>query len=162
MTEMKKKLLSLISENAKYTAAELATMLGAGETEVCAAIAELEADGIIRGYKALVDWASVDDRHVTAIIELKVTPQADAGFEEIAERICEFDYVEAVYLMSGGYDLGVIVTGQTFQKVAMFVSKHLATMKEVTSTGTHFVLRRYKDMGVKMCDPQDDRGTVSL
>ena len=159
---MKEKLLHLLSENARYTSADLATMLGVSETEICAAVAELEADGIIRGYKALIDWASVDDRHITAIIEINVTPQADAGFEEIAERIAEFEYVEAVYLMSGGYDLSVIVTGQTFQKVAMFVAKHLATMKEVTSTGTHFVLRRYKDMGVKMCGNPDDRETVSL
>jgi len=159
---MKERLLKLLSDNARYTSADLATMLGVSEEEVCAAVAELEADGIIRGYKALIDWASVDDRHITAIIEINVTPQADAGFEEIAERIAEFEYVEAVYLMSGGYDLSVIVTGQTFQKVAMFVAKHLATMKEVTSTGTHFVLRRYKDMGVKMCDSPDDRETVSL
>ncbi len=159
---MKEKLLALLSEDARYTSADLATMLGVSEQEVCAAVAELEADGIIRGYKALIDWASVDDRHITAIIEINVTPQADAGFEEIAERIAEFEYVEAVYLMSGGYDLSVIVTGQTFQKVAMFVAKHLATMKEVTSTGTHFVLRRYKDMGVKMCGTPDDRETVSL
>jgi len=159
---MKERLLKLLSDNARYTSADLATMLGVSEEEVCAAVAELEADGIIRGYKALIDWASVDDRHITAIIEINVTPQADAGFEEIAERIAEFEYVEAVYLMSGGYDLSVIVTGQTFQKVAMFVAKHLATMKEVTSTGTHFVLRRYKDMGVKMCGTPDDRETVSL
>lgn len=159
---MKEKLLNLLSDDARYTSADLATMLGVSEDEVCAAVAELEADGIIRGYKALIDWASVDDRHITAIIEINVTPQADAGFEEIAERIAEFEYVEAVYLMSGGYDLSVIVTGQTFQKVAMFVAKHLATMKEVTSTGTHFVLRRYKDMGVKMCGTPDDRETVSL
>ena len=159
---MKEKLLHLLSENARYTSADLATMLGVSETEICAAVAELEADGIIRGYKALIDWASVDDRHITAIIEINVTPQADAGFEEIAERIAEFEYVEAVYLMSGGYDLSVIVTGQTFQKVAMFGAKHRATMKEVTSTGTHFVVRRYKDMGVKMCGTPDDRETVSL
>lgn len=162
MNELKKKLLSLLGENAKYTCDEIAVMLGISAEEAAAAVTELEADGFIRGYKALIDWASVDDRHITAMIELNVTPQADAGFEEIAERIAELDYVEAVYLMSGGYDLCVIVTGQTFQKVAMFVAKHLATMKEVTSTATHFVLRRYKDMGVKMCDPKDDRGTVSF
>ncbi len=159
---MKERLLNLISEDARYTSAELATMLGVTEEEVCAAVAELEADGIICGYKALIDWASVDDKHITAMIEINVTPQANAGFEEIAERIAEFEYVESVYLMSGGYDLCVTVTGQTFQKVAMFVAKHLASMNEVTSTATHFVLRRYKDMGVKMCVHPDDRGTVSL
>ena len=159
---MKEKLLYLLSEDARYTSSDLATMLGVTEQEVCAAVAELEADGIICGYKALIDWASVDDKHITAMIEINVTPQANAGFEEIAERIAEFEYVESVYLMSGGYDLCVTVTGQTFQKVAMFVAKHLASMNEVTSTATHFVLRRYKDMGVKMCAHSDDRGTVSL
>ena len=109
-----------------------------------------------------IDWASVDDVHVTAIIELKIVPQADAGFEEIAERISQFEHVESVYLMSGGYDLCVTVTGQSFQKVAMFVAKRLATMNEVTSTATHFVLRRYKEMGVTMCDSTDDRGRISL
>ena len=159
---MKEKLLSLLNEDARYTAVELATMLGSTEAEVCDMVAALEKEGVIRGYKALIDWASVDDLHVTAIIEVNITPQADAGFEEIAERIAQFEYVEAVYLMSGGYDLCVTVTGQTFQKVAMFVAKRLATIPEVVSTSTHFVLRRYKDMGVQMCDITDDRGKVSL
>ena len=159
---MKEKLLSLLNEDARYTAAELATMLGSTEAEVRDMVAALEKEGVIRGYKALIDWASVDDLHVTAIIEVNITPQADAGFEEIAERIAQFEYVEAVYLMSGGYDLCVTVTGQTFQKVAMFVAKRLATIPEVVSTSTHFVLRRYKDMGVQMCDITDDRGKVSL
>ncbi len=159
---MKEKLLALLNEDARYTAAELATMLGVGEGEVRDAVAELEKSGVIRGYKTLIDWASVDDVHVTAIIELKIVPQADEGFEQIAERIAGFEHVESVYLMSGGYDLCVIVTGQTFQKVAMFVAKRLATMDGVTSTATHFVLRRYKDMGVAMCDSPDDRGRISL
>ena len=159
---MKEKLLALLGEDARYTAAELATMLGVEEADVRAAVTELEKSGVIRGYKTLIDWASVDDVHVTAIIELKIVPQADAGFEEIAERIAGFEHVESVYLMSGGYDLCVTVTGQTFQKVAMFVAKRLATMDGVTSTATHFVLRRYKDMGVVMCDTPDDRGRISL
>ncbi len=159
---MKDKLLSLLNDDARYTTAELATMLGESEEVVAAAIDQLEKGGVIRGYKTLIDWASVDDVHVTAIIELNITPQADAGFEEIAERISQFEYVEAVYLVSGGYDLCVVVTGQTFQKVAMFVAKHLATMQEVVSTATHFVLRRYKDMGVQMFDSSDDRRTTSL
>ena len=136
---MKEKLLSLLNEDARYTAAELATMLGSTEAEVRDMVAALEKEGVIRGYKALIDWASVDDLHVTAIIEVNITPQADAGFEEIAERIAQFEYVEAVYLMSGGYDLCVTVTGQTFRKVAMFVAKRLATIPEVVSTSTHFV-----------------------
>lgn len=159
---MKEKLLALLDEDARYTAAELATMLGVSEQEVRAQISDLERDGIIRGYKTLIDWASVDDVHVTAIIELKIVPQADAGFEEVAQRISQFEHVESVYLVSGGYDLCVTVTGQSFQKVAMFVAKRLATMDEVTSTATHFVLRRYKEMGVTMCDIADDRGRISL
>lgn len=159
---MNEKLLSLLNEDARYTAEELATMLGEPVEQVRSQIAELERIGIIRGYKTLIDWASVDDVHVTAIIELKIVPQADAGFEEIAERISQFEHVESVYLMSGGYDLCVTVTGQSFQKVAMFVAKRLATMNEVTSTATHFVLRRYKEMGVTMCDSTDDRGRISL
>ncbi len=159
---MNEKLLSLLNEDARYTAEELASMLGEPVEQVRSQIAELERIGIIRGYKTLIDWASVDDVHVTAIIELKIVPQADAGFEEIAERISQFEHVESVYLMSGGYDLCVTVTGQSFQKVAMFVAKRLATMNEVTSTATHFVLRRYKEMGVTMCDSTDDRGRISL
>lgn len=159
---MKEKLLALLDEDARYTAAELATMLGVSEQEVRAQISDLERGGIIRGYKTLIDWASVDDVHVTAIIELKIVPQADAGFEEVAQRISQFEHVESVYLVSGGYDLCVTVTGQSFQKVAMFVAKRLATMDEVTSTATHFVLRRYKEMGVTMCDIADDRGRISL
>lgn len=159
---MKEKLLALLNEDARYTIADLATMLGEEEQAVRAEVTALEKSGIIRGYKTLIDWASVDDVHVTAIIELKIVPQADAGFEEVAERISRFEHVESVYLVSGGYDLCVIVTGQSFQKVAMFVAKHLATMDEVTSTSTHFVLRRYKDMGVPMCDSADDRGRISL
>ena len=159
---MKEKLLALLDEDARYTAAELATMLGVSEQEVRAQISDLERDGIIRGYKTLIDWASVDDVHVTAIIELKIVPQADAGFEEVAQRISPFEHVESVSLVSGGYDLCVTVTGQSFQKVAMFVAKRLATMDEVTSTATHFVLRRYKEMGVTMCDIADDRGRISL
>lgn len=159
---MKEKLLALINDNARYTNAELATMLGSTEEQVAAMRAELEDNGIIRGYKALVDWESVDDKHVTAIIELKVTPQADAGFEDIAERISKFEHVESVYLMSGVFDLSVIVTGQSFKEVAMFVAKRLATIDEVTSTATHFVMRRYKDMGVRLCDSSDDREIISL
>ncbi len=159
---MKQKLLALLSEDARYTITELSTMLGADESEVKKEVEALERSGVIRGYKALIDWDNVDNVHVTAMIELNVIPQADAGFEEIAERVSQFEHVEAVYLVSGGYDLCVVVNGQTFQEIAMFVAKHLATMEGVTSTATHFVLKRYKDMGIQMFDKTDDRGTVSL
>ncbi len=157
------KLLTLLEKNARFTNAELATMLNVSEEAVASQIKELENQGVIKGYKPLVDWDKIANDRVTAMIELKVTPQRDAGFEEIAETIMEMEEVESVYLMSGGYDLSVLVRGRTFQEVAMFVAKRLAPMKNVLSTATHFVLRRYKDMGVELADKKlDDRGTISL
>jgi DNA-binding Lrp family transcriptional regulator len=157
------KLLELLSENARYTNAELAVMLGLTETETAREIDALEKSGVIKGYKALIDWDKISDDRVTALIELKVTPQKDAGFEEIAERIMSFPEVETVYLMSGGYDLTVIVKGHTFKEVAMFVAKRLAPLDNVISTATHFVLRRYKELGVELVDNRnDDRGTFSF
>ena len=157
------KLLTLLEKNARFTNAELATMLNVSEEAVASQIKELENQGVIKGYKPLVDWDKIANDRVTAMIELKVTPQRDAGFEEIAETIMEMEEVESVYLMSGGYDLSALVRGRTFQEVAMFVAKRLAPMKNVLSTATHFVLRRYKDMGVELADKKlDDRGTISL
>lgn len=157
------KLLTLLEKNARFTNAELATMLNVSEETVASQIKELEKQGVIKGYKPLVDWDKIANDRVTAMIELKVTPQRDAGFEEIAETIMEMEEVESVYLMSGGYDLSVLVRGRTFQEVAMFVANRLAPMKNVLSTATHFVLRRYKDMGVELADKKlDDRGTISL
>jgi len=156
-------LLKLLSENARFSAEELATFLELSPEEVRAHVARLEKDGVIRGYTALINWEKVDAGRVTALIELRVTPQPDAGFEQIAEHIMRLPQVESVYLMSGGYDLCVTVCGESFRDVAMFVAKRLATVRGVLSTATHFVLRRYKDMGVELCDPlADDRGTVSL
>jgi len=119
--------------------------------------------GLIRGYKAVIDWEKLDNAFVSAVIELKVIPQDKYGFEQVAETIMKYKEVETVYLMSGSYDLCVIVKGKTFQEVAMFVSKELATMKEVTSTATHFVLRRYKELDVELIGTsKDDRGTYLL
>lgn len=161
--EVNYKLLNLLSEHARYSDRELAVMLGMTEEEVKRQIAEMESEGVIRVYKAVVDWERTERPYVSAIIELKVIPQPDSGFEDVARRIMKFDEVESVYLMSGGYDLCVIVTGKTFQEVSMFVAKRLATMAEVTSTATHFVLRRYKELNVQLCDTEsDDRGTMSL
>ncbi len=160
---MNKKLLKLLDQNARYTVAELATMLGVSETEISAQMEEMKKSGLIRGFKTVIDWERLDSAYVSALIELKVTPQPDAGFEEVAKRIMKFDEVESVYLMSGGYDLCVIVKGKTFQEVAMFVGKVLAPMKSVISTATHFVLRRYKELDIILCDDQcDDRGNFSL
>lgn len=155
------KLLKLLDNNARLTTAQLATMLDRTEQEVADQIAALEQKGAIRGYKALIDWDQTDREYVTAIIELRVTPKRDSGFESIAEAIMRLEEVESVYLMSGGYDLMVEVTGRTFQEVAMFVAKRLSSMDAVLSTATHFVLRRYKDRGVMfMGSPRDEREDV--
>ena len=160
---MNKKLLKLLERNARYTISDLATMLGTSEDEVKSQIEEMQKQGIIRGFKTVVDWERMDSAYVSALIELKVTPQPDAGFEEIAKKIMKYDEVETVYLMSGGYDLCVIVKGKTFQEVAMFVGKVLAPMNNVISTATHFVLRRYKELDIVLCgDDGDDRGSFWL
>lgn len=160
---MKEKLLKLLEENARLTDQELAVMLGASVEDVIAQIGELENEGAIRGYKALVDWSRVDAGRVKALIELRVTPKRDKGFDEIARQIMAIPEVETLFLMSGGYDLCVIVNGKSFQEVALFVAKRLSTLDSVLSTATHFVLRSYKQLGVEMFDPSgDDRRHVSL
>ena len=160
---MNVKLLKMLSNNARYSVQELSVMTGISEDEVKKEIKEMEREGLICGYKTVIDWEKLDNSKVSAIIELKVEPQPDVGFELIAERIMKYQEVESVYLMSGGYDLCVIVKGKTFQEVAMFVAKQLAPMKDVMSTATHFILRRYKEMDVELCsDGKDDRETMLL
>lgn len=155
------KILKLLNENAHYTNGDIAVMLGMTEEEVGRQISRLEKDGVIHGYKPIVDWNRLDSSLVTALIEIKVIPKQDEGFESIAEQIMRFDEVESVYLMSGGFDLAVMVQGKTFEEVAMFVAKRLAPMDSVQSTATHFVLRRYKEMGVSLAPTEeDDRGFV--
>ena len=160
---MKRKLLKLLNKNSRTPLEDLATMIGVSPEEVAKAIDEMEKDGVIRGYKAVIDWERLDTSSVSALIELQVTPKAALGFEEVAEKIAKYPEVESVYLMSGGYDLTVIVKGKNFHEVAMFVAKELAPMESVTSTATHFVLRRYKELDVQLCDANsDDRGHFSL
>ena len=126
-------------------------------------IAELERSGIICGYKSVIDWEKVDTDSVSAMIELKVTPKAGFGFEEVAARVAKYPEVESVYLMSGGYDLNVIVKGRTFHEVSNFVSRELAMIDSVTSTGTQFVMRRYKEYNVELIgDDVDGRSNISL
>ena len=160
---MNTKLLKLLNRDSRASVKDLAVMLGSDEETVRAEIAELERTGVIRGYKAVIDWERLDDAFVSAIIELKVTPKAGLGFEEIAAKVMRYPEVESVYLMSGVYDLNVVVKGRTFHEVAKFVAKELATIESVTSTATHFVLRRYKEMDVELLgDGEDERGSYSL
>ena len=156
---MKSELLKLLSKNARYTNEQLAVMLGKTEAQVAAEIKEYEKKGIIGGYKAVIDWDALEDPYVSAIIELNVVPKADLGFEEVAARIASYKEVESVYLMSGVYDLNVVVKGKTLQDIARFVARELATIDSVTSTATHFVMRRYKELEVSFLDSEkDDRG----
>lgn len=158
---MKYEVLKLLARNARYTHEEIAVMLNITEEKVKKIIEELEADGLIKGYKAIVDWEKTDSAYVSAIIEINVVPKAGLGFEEVAEKIMKYPQVESVYLMSGVYDLNVVVKGKTLKDIAWFVAKELSTIDSVTSTTTHFVLRRYKEMDVELVNGnEDDRGQL--
>ena len=159
MEKLDRNILKLLYRNAKLNAEDIAVLLGEDVNLIAVKIKEMEQQGYIRGYKAVVDWDKTDSTYVSAIIQLKVTPKAGLGFEEIAEKVMKYPEVETVYLMSGVYDLHVVVKGKTFQQVAMFVAKELSTIEAVNSTATHFVLRRYKDKGVIYKAPdKDERG----
>jgi DNA-binding Lrp family transcriptional regulator len=145
------KLLKILKDNARLSTKELSAMLNRSETEIINQISELEKSGIIKGYKTLINEQKIN-AGVTALIELKVTPKKEFGFQDIADRVMQFSEVESVYLMAGDYDLAVFVRGETIQDVAMFVSKRLAPLDSVISTATHFVLQKYKQDGVVLDD----------
>ena len=133
-----KKLLQLLEEDCKLTQDQLASMCDMPVEEVAAAIRKYEEEKVILGYKAIVDWDRTDRESVTALIEVRVTPQRGEGFDRVAERIYQYDEVESVYLMSGAYDLTVIISGR-------FVGQRLAPLEDVTGTATHFILKKYKE-----------------
>ena len=149
-------LIQILANNARLSAEQLAAMTGSTPAQVAARIDALQTEGVIRGYKAIVDWEKTDRDFCTARIELKVTPKSGMGFDEIAVTIAQFDEVESVELMSGGYDLGLTVTGKTFKDVAMFVAQRLAPLDSVESTATHFVLKTYKQGGIMTCGQEKD------
>jgi len=153
---MREKILSAINKNSKLTAKDLAAMLGSTEQEVKDIIKKLEEEAIICGYPTLINWDKTESEKVTALIELKVTPQRGQGFDKIAERIYKYDEVESVYLMSGGFDLTVIIEGKSMKEVASFVSSKLAPMEAVLSTATHFVLKKYKEHGMPLIHEKSD------
>ena len=160
---MNTKILKILGSNARCPIEDIAVMTGLSEAEVIGDIKELEKAGLIRGYKAVIDWEKLDNAYVSALIELKVIPQDEFGFEKIAETIMKYKEVETVYLMSGSYDLCVIVKGKTFQEIAMFVAKELAVIDSVTSTATNFIMKQYKEFSVELCsDDEDRRDKVSL
>ena len=142
---MNTKLLRLLEDDCTLTREQLASMADMTVEEVNAAIKEFEEQKIVLGYKAIVDWDRTNRESVTALIEVKVTPQRGEGFDRVAERIYQYDEVESVYLMSGAFDLTVIISGRTLREVAEFVGQRLATLEDVTGTATHFILKKYKE-----------------
>jgi DNA-binding Lrp family transcriptional regulator len=141
-------ILEILEKNNKLNEKQIAIMLNKSVEEIQNTIKKLEDDKIILGYNTLINWEKVNKELVTALIETKVTPQRGEGFDNIAKRIYNFPEVKACYLMSGGFDLTVIVEGKSMKEVAMFVAEKLASLDNVLSTATHFVLKKYKDEGI--------------
>jgi len=158
---MKNKILTYLENDARLTPVQLAVMLGTTEENVRAIIETCEAEGSILSYRAVINWDKTGKESVTALIEIKIIPQKDRGFDCVAEKISNFPEVQSVYLMSGGYDLALTVECRTMRDVAAFVSEKLATIEGVTSTATHFVMQKYKDNDVIFeHDTVDKRGNA--
>ena len=154
------KILNLLATNAQLTNRQIAAILGKSEECVEKERHALEESGIIRGYKAVIDWDRTNREDVTALIEIRVSPKAHLGFDEIARQITAFEEVESVFLMSGGFDLCATVVGKSLKEIAFFVSGKLGVMDSVLSCATHFILKKYKDSGFSYCgeEQEDVRG----
>jgi len=157
---MREELLAILEKNSRIDFSELAVLLGVSEEEVLKEIEQLERDGVIGGYHTLINWEKTSIEKVMALIEVKVTPQRGRGFDNIAERIYNYPEVKAVYLLSGGYDLLVILEEKSLKEIANFVSDKLSTLDSVLSTATHFILKKYKDHGTIMNQKQKDEREV--
>lgn len=155
-----KEILELLESDARLTAGQIAAILGKNEEEVAGIIKDLEEKKIINGYFTLINWDKLGAEKVSALIEVKISPQRDVGFDAVAERIYRFPEVRSVRLMSGAYDLVVMIEGGTMKEIAHFVSFKLASMEYVLSTATHFVLKTYKHHGTIVEDGEDDRRQV--
>ncbi len=149
-------LLEILRINGRESSENLAKMLGISEEEVISQLESLESDGIIRAFQAVVNEEKLDHSIVTTVIEVKVTPESDGGFDRIAQRISNYSEVESLFLMSGTFDLLVFIKGKTMHEAAQFVSEKLATMNGVTSTATHFMMKTYKLNGIAMQSGEDD------
>ncbi len=154
--DIKQQVLHLLEENSRYTAKNIAAAIGTEEKTVADIIAACEADGTLMGYKALVDWSRTDREYVSAMIEINVRPTKGEGFDSVAQTICAFDEVSSVYLMSGGFDLMVMMEGRSMRDIALFVFEKLAVIDGVSGTATHFVLNKYKDKGIICGEPEKD------
>ncbi|SCP98878.1 Lrp/AsnC family transcriptional regulator [Anaerobium acetethylicum] len=153
---MREKILSYIEKNSRIDIKDLAVLLGMEEAEVANELSAMEQEKVICGYHTLIDWEKTNNEKVTALIEVRVTPQRGQGFDRIAERIYNYPEVNAVYLMSGGFDFTVIIEGKTMRDVAQFVSDKLAPQEAILSTATHFVLKKYKDHGTVLVQGSKD------
>lgn len=149
-------LLEILEKNSRISVKDLAVMLEEDEAGIASQMTQLEKDKIIFGYHTMIDWDKAKIDRVTALIEVRVTPQRGEGFDYIAQRIYQFEEVTAVYLMSGAFDLTVIVEGKTMKEVALFVARRLAPIDQVLSTSTHFILKKYKDHGVVLEETKND------
>lgn len=160
---MEEKLLKIIASNSKLSTEDLAAMLSAEPGEIQEALEELEKRGVICGYPTLINWEKADCESVTALIEVKISPERGRGFDKVAERIYQFEEVESLYLMSGGFDLTVIISGRSMREVAWFVATKLAPMDSILSTATHFVLKRYKEHGISFVEgrTRDERQLIT-
>jgi DNA-binding Lrp family transcriptional regulator len=154
--EMREKILTFIEKNSRVDLKELAIMLGVDEAAVANEMAAMEKEHVICGYHTLIDWEKTSIEKVNALIEVRVTPQRGRGFDSIAERVYNYPEVNAVYLISGGYDLLVTLEGKTLREVAQFVSDKLSPLESVLSTKTNFILKKYKDHGTVIAKPQED------
>ena len=159
---MKTEILKLLENDARLTADQLSVMLDVSKDEIENEIRDLEESGTILGYKTIIDWEKTENEAVTAMIDVKLTPQRDRGFDRVAEKIYNYPEVKSVYLMSGAYDLSVLIEGKTMKEVAFFVSQKLSTIEAVNSTATHFILHKYKDKGVLYNSGEiDERGNFN-
>jgi DNA-binding Lrp family transcriptional regulator len=155
-------LLRLLENDARLSPEALALMLEKEVGDIKAMIEDYEQSGVIVGYHTLIDWDKTDRESVSAMIELKITPQRDRGYDHVAQKIYNYPEVQSLYLMSGGFDLAVFIRGKTMREVAFFVAEKLATIDDVVSTATHFVLRKYKDNDVIYGSvPVDERGNIT-
>lgn len=156
-------ILEILEKNNRIDAEQIAVMLDMSPEDVKAAIKKMEDDKIILGYNTLINWEKTGKEFVTALIEVRVTPQRGEGFDKVAERIYRYPEVKSCYLMSGGFDLTVIIEGKTMKEVALFVAEKLAPLESVLSTATHFVLKKYKDEGIAFEEKEkDDREAIIL
>lgn len=160
MDEKDREILEILQNNSRLRPEQIAAMIGVAQAEVEDRVKELEEKRIIIKYHTLINWELAGEEVVSALIEVKVTPQRGSGFDNIAERIYRFPEVKAVYLMSGRYDVSVLIEGKTMKEVALFVAMKLATIENVQSTATHFVLKKYKQEGVILEDKEKDRRLV--